>query len=119
MKGMLKFAAICSLLVLPVATASAQDGTPGPGADIYKAKCAKCHGEDGQAHTLAGRMTKAADLKSPMVTGSSDADLIGVVTNGKKKMPAFGKKLSEDQIKSVVAYVRSLSPPPSGTHPGM
>jgi len=81
------------------------------GAEVYKSKCEGCHGTDGQSHTLGGRMTKAVVLTSPEVTAVADADLIAVVKDGKKKMPAFGKKLSDDQIASVVAYVRTLAAP--------
>lgn len=81
------------------------------GAEIYKSKCQRCHGADGQSHTLEGRMSGAAVLTDLKVTGLGDADLIAVVKDGKKKMPAFGKKLSDDQITAVVAYVRALPAP--------
>ncbi|HWB32435.1 MAG TPA: cytochrome c [Acidobacteriaceae bacterium] len=92
-------------LALPVA---AQDAGQDAGAKVYKSKCSKCHGEDGRSHTFAGRMTGAVDLKDPKVTAMADADLIAVVKNGKKKMPAFQKKLTDDEITAVVAYVRTL-----------
>ncbi|HWF03574.1 MAG TPA: cytochrome c [Candidatus Angelobacter sp.] len=30
--------------------------------------------------------------------------------NGKEKMPAYGKSLTDDQIKSLVKYIRTLKP---------
>ena len=78
------------------------------GAEIYKSKCEGCHGADGQSHTLVGRMTKATALTGPEVIAMADAELVATVKDGKKKMPAFGKKLSDDQIAAVVAYVRTL-----------
>jgi mono/diheme cytochrome c family protein len=37
----------------------------------------------------------------------SDADLSGVISNGKGKMPAY-KTLTPDQVKDLVSYIRSL-----------
>lgn len=95
---------VAAMLGLP---AMAQDD----GAAIYKSKCQECHGVDGQSHTFKGKMSGAAKLSDPVVVKMPDADLIGVVTNGKKHMPSFSKKLTADQIASVVAYVRTLQKP--------
>jgi len=38
----------------------------------------------------------------------TDADLRKVVKEGKKPMPAFGKKLSDEDINGVVAYIRTF-----------
>jgi len=38
----------------------------------------------------------------------TDADLREVVKEGKKPMPAFGKKLSDEDINGVVAYIRTF-----------
>ena len=81
------------------------------GAATYKAKCARCHGADGTSHTFEGKMTGAAKFNDPEVVKLADADLIAVVKNGKKKMPAFAKKLTDDQIASVVAYIHTLQAP--------
>jgi len=39
----------------------------------------------------------------------SDADLVKTVTDGKNKMPAYGKSMKEPEIKDLVAYIRELS----------
>jgi mono/diheme cytochrome c family protein len=64
---------------------------------------------DGSGSSPNGKVLKAKDLKSPEVQRVSDADLNAVITNGKGKMPAFGKKLSADAIKGLVAYIRALA----------
>ena len=69
----------------------------------YKAKCAMCHGADGKGKASM----KNSDLTTADVQKKSDADLSAVVTNGKSPMPA-SKSLTPDQVKDVVAYVRSL-----------
>ncbi len=76
--------------------------------DVYLKSCKACHGVDGVA-TAAGKKLKTHDFNSPEVAKMSDAELIGIVTKGKGKMAAFGKKLSDKQIADLVAYVRELA----------
>jgi cytochrome c6 len=78
------------------------------GADIFKAKCAMCHGADGKGDTSMGKTMKVRDLGSDDVQKQSDADLIGIIANGKGKMPKYDGKLTADQIKDVVKYIRAL-----------
>ena len=78
------------------------------GADIYKAKCLMCHGPDGLANNPAGKALKAVSFKDPAVIKASDAELFAAVKNGKGKMPAENGKLTDDQIKTVIKYVRTL-----------
>lgn len=94
------------LLFLAALPARADDA----GAALYKAKCASCHGADGSGNTPAGKSLKVRDLRSPEVQKMSDAELIAVTTSGKGKMPAYGSKLSADQIKQLVAVIRALAP---------
>jgi mono/diheme cytochrome c family protein len=74
------------------------------GADTFKAKCAMCHGADG-----AGKAAMSTtDLGAAPVQSKSDADLTGIITNGKGKMPKYDGKLTKDQIADVVKYIRTL-----------
>ena len=86
--------------------------TPGfarnQGADTYKAKCAMCHGADGDGNTPAGKAMKTKSFKDPDLIKASDADLIAAIKNGKGKMPAYAGKLTDDQIKDVVTFIRAL-----------
>lgn len=75
----------------------------------YKAKCAGCHGFDGSANTKAGRNTGAHDFRASDTDAESDANLIQIVTKGKKKMPKFEEKLKAKEIKELVAYIRGFS----------
>ena len=78
------------------------------GAADYKAKCAMCHGADGKGDTSMGKMMKIRDLSSADVQSQSDADLNGIITNGKGKMPKYDGKLTADQISGLVKYIRTL-----------
>ena len=80
-----------------------------PGADTYKAKCAMCHGADGLAATPMGKSMKIQSIKDPAMVGAPDSRLIASTTNGKGKMPAYSGKLTDAQIKDVIAYMRTLA----------
>jgi len=84
--------------------AQAQTG----GEALYKAKCVACHGPDGKGETAVGKANKIRDLGSADVQAQSDDVIAGIIGSGKGKMPAYGKSLKPDQIKELVAYIRSL-----------
>jgi|ERR1700726_3177268 len=81
---------------------------------LWDANCAQCHGATGHADTKMGKILNAKDLTNPTVqasfTDAKAAEVIknGVKENGKMTMKAFGGKLSDDDIKALVAYVRTL-----------
>ena len=76
---------------------------------LFAKNCASCHGKDGRAKTLKGKLKHARNLTDPTWQGNvGDERLFNAVMNGKGKMPAYGKKLSEPQIDSLVSYVRAL-----------
>jgi mono/diheme cytochrome c family protein len=76
--------------------------------------CAQCHGAGGKGDTKMGKMLNAMDLTDPKKQASfTDAQATtaikdGVKQNGKTTMKAFGGKLTDDEIKALVAYVRGL-----------
>jgi len=74
---------------------------------IFDDKCAKCHGKDGRAKTFRGKLIHARDLTDAGWQSSvTDERLFNSISNGRNKMPDFKKKLSEEQIDALVAYVR-------------
>jgi mono/diheme cytochrome c family protein len=76
--------------------------------------CAQCHGASGKGDTKMGKMLNAMDLtdskKQSAFTDAQAAAAIkdGIKQNGKTAMKAFGGKLSDEEIKALVAYVRTL-----------
>ena len=78
------------------------------GPDLYKAKCASCHGADGSGNTAIGKRLNLRDLGSADVQKQSDDELAQIIDKGKGKMPGFGGKLSKAQIDDLVKYIRSL-----------
>jgi cytochrome c6 len=99
-------AAIFLCIVLPVLSAPVR-GQDAGGA-LYKTRCAACHGPDGKGETAMGKASKLRDLGSADVQKQSDAELAAIIENGKGKMPAYGKSLKPEQVKDLVAYIRSL-----------
>ncbi len=91
-----------AMLALPLA------GLAADGAAVYKAKCASCHAADGSGSSPMGKKMGLRDLGSADVQKQTDAQLTDVVSKGKEKMPAYGTKLSADEIKALVAHIRSL-----------
>lgn len=78
------------------------------GEQVYKAKCAMCHGQDGLATTPVAKMMQVPSFRSPAVAKMTEAQMVAATTNGKGKMPAFKGKLTDAQIDQVVAYIRHL-----------
>jgi mono/diheme cytochrome c family protein len=96
-----------AIVVLAMAGLSAAISAParekGEPSALFVEYCAKCHGEDGRAQTPKGRQLRARDFTdSEFQSGKTDADLIKTVTKGGEEMPAFGKKLSAEQIESLI-----------------
>jgi len=77
---------------------------------IFNNDCKKCHGEDGKG-TKRGKKLGAPDFTDGEWQGSvTDKQMINTITNGKKKMPKQGHKLSPEEIKAVVKYIRFFAP---------
>jgi cytochrome c6 len=90
---------VCGAIAVCTSSAVAQDA-----AATYKAKCAMCHGPDGKGGKMGTR-----DFASAEVKAETDAQLTDIITKGKGKMPAYDGKLKADEIKGLVAYIRSLA----------
>jgi mono/diheme cytochrome c family protein len=98
---------LAALVAFGLADGSA--ATPEAGAALYKTKCAACHGADGKGATTVGKADSIRDLSSADVQGQTDAQLNSTITDGKGKMPAYGKSLKPEQVTSLVAYIRSIA----------
>jgi mono/diheme cytochrome c family protein len=76
---------------------------------IYNRQCVLCHGRDGRGRTRRGRQTHARDMSDASWQDDvSDERLFNSISNGRGKMPAFRKKISENDIDALVAYVRRM-----------
>ena len=89
-----------------VIIASADIGFAGDAAGIWSQQCASCHGKDGSGNTMMGKKLGVKNYTKDQ--GFSDAEATNVIKNGKGKMKGFKGKLSDADVKALVAYVRSL-----------
>ena len=76
--------------------------------------CAKCHGADGKGQTRMGKQAGAKDYTDSKVQAEiKDENAVkvikeGLVENGKKKMDPYADKLTDDEIKALVAHIRQF-----------
>ena len=77
-----------------------------PGAQVFADNCASCHGEGAQGDTDLG----APDLTDAIwLFGGSRDDLTETVEQARYGvMPAWGQRLSEEDVRAVAAYVHAL-----------
>lgn len=98
-------------LALPLAVTL---GRAAPATENWENECASCHGADGKAQTKQGKKLKIRDYTDPKVQAELKDDAMfkaikeGVVENGKERMKAFAETFSDDEIKELVAYIRTL-----------
>ena len=99
------------------AAAMGGDGNAKAGRQIHVNNCQRCHGPEGKGDGPAGKLlkTKPADWTNKQkMSALSDDHLYKIIwggggTVGKSTlMPAFKDKLSDQQIRDVRAFIRSL-----------
>jgi mono/diheme cytochrome c family protein len=81
---------------------------------IFDAKCAACHGKDGSGQTKMGQKLSIRDLTDAKVQAAiKDEEISKAIKEGVKKddktvMKGYGDKLSDEDVKALVTYTRSL-----------
>src|SRR5512135_1754281 len=81
--------------------------------EIYEKDCAKCHGVDGKGKTKMGEKLGVKDYTDAKVQADMKDDAMtkavkeGIKDGDKTKMKGFGD-LTDDEVKGLVAYVRSF-----------
>lgn len=78
-------------------------------AELYKTKCASCHGADGKGDTAIGKKLGVKAFSDPEIAKNPDQVWSDVTKKGKGKMPAYAGKLTDDQINELVKFMRSLA----------
>jgi mono/diheme cytochrome c family protein len=85
---------------------------PADAAQLYARNCASCHGATGTPNpAMARAMGAIPDFSDARAMAAlSDSVLSAAITDGKgRSMPAYRARLSAEQIRAVVTYVRGLS----------
>lgn len=74
---------------------------------LYDKNCAKCHGKDGRAKTFRSKFVHAQDFTDKTWRENTTNDqMTETIKTGRGKMPAFAKKLNDEQIKALIEYIR-------------
>ncbi len=100
----------------PAETTPAQPASPvdevADAKKLYATNCMTCHKDSGKGGkvTIEGKTIEPDDLTSAKMKAKSEDKLVTYILDGAPDdgMPAFKGKLTDDQIKSVVKYIRSL-----------
>ena len=89
---------------------TADAGTLAAGKASYVKECLSCHGKGGKGDgPSAAQLDKpAGNFTTATTQGQSDGALYWKVSEGKKPMPSFKKKLNETQIWQSVVYMRTF-----------
>ena len=80
--------------------------------ELYREKCAQCHGEHGKGDGPQAWMQKPSpgDLTdAPHMNTLTDGDIFYQITQGRRPMPSFKDRLTSDQRWQLVLLIRSLS----------
>ncbi|MHC4268056.1 MAG: c-type cytochrome [Planctomycetota bacterium] len=77
---------------------------------IYENECRKCHERDGKGSKRGKGLGVPDFTNADWQASVTDEQLIKSITNGKKKMPKQEGKLSPEEIKAVVKYIRFFAP---------
>jgi mono/diheme cytochrome c family protein len=74
----------------------------------YAKHCSACHGPEGKGGlvTVEGTKLKVPNLTEGHALKHMDEDFVDQITNGGHGMPKFKDKLSSDEIKALVHFVR-------------
>lgn len=76
---------------------------------LFRKNCASCHGKNGRAKTFKAKFNHARNLTdSKWQAAITDEHMYESILRGKDKMPAFGKKLSQNEVAALVTFVRGL-----------
>jgi len=99
-------AVAAAISVAGVAPAFAGDVAAGE--QVFNANCAACHA-GGQNVIMPEKTLEKEALDQYLAGGRKESSVVTQVTNGKNAMPAFGGRLSDEDIANVATYVISTS----------
>jgi len=111
MKATIKTLVIVGSLVCSASLVKAADA-----AANWSANCASCHAKDGSGSTLMGKKNGVKDYRDAKVQAeftdekATQAIKDGITDDGKIKMKSFKEKLTDDEVKDLVAFIRKFKP---------
>jgi mono/diheme cytochrome c family protein len=107
--------AVATLVVAGLGAVPSRAQDEAAGKEIFLAKCARCHGENGVPRRIAKEAPNFAD---PAWSLSLDKIEHSVREGAGKDMKPFKFKLKPEQIKTVAAFVQTLNQGGAGASAG-
>ena len=83
-------------------------GNLAKGKILFIKYCAGCHGPQGKGDGYRLLGPDPANLTAPSTAKKSDSALLATIHEGKPNMPSWKGRLSERDIRNVLAYIRTL-----------
>lgn len=83
---------------------------------IYQDKCANCHGDTGKGDGPDASMyypSPASLADANRMSNRTDGELYYRITHGRRPMPAFQNRLSNEQRWQLVLYIRTFAERPA------
>jgi mono/diheme cytochrome c family protein len=97
---------LAAVATLTLAVGSVPAGAA-DGEAVWKARCAKCHGETGAADTAAAKAMQAPVLKgNAKIAGMSTADIVAAIKASKKHA---GLKLPDADLEAAAGHAKELA----------
>ena len=78
------------------------------GEKVFVRHCAGCHGSEGKGDGYLLLGPEPANLTRPTTKKRSDAMLLQTIHEGKPNMPSWNTRLSKEDSRAVLAYIRTL-----------
>src|SRR4030095_14477999 len=102
------------LIVIGLCVAGALSARAADVTENWTKHCASCHGKDGKGETKAGKKAEVKDFTDAKYQASfTDEKAVqqikdGMKQDGKERMKPFKDKLNDDEVKALVAHIRSF-----------
>ena len=87
-----------------IARARAEDG-----AAVYKAQCAKCHGETGESDTAAGKTLKVPPIKGDAKVAGATVEELVKIAKANEKHKSFITKISDEQLTAAAGAMKTVA----------
>lgn len=112
---MKRYSSLFAIAALTLSSAAYANSEVIDSAVVWTKNCKKCHAEDGSGSTKIGQKFGVRDYTDAAVQASfSDAEIVKITKegvfdeNGKKKMPPYADKLTDEEIAAMVPLIRSF-----------
>jgi mono/diheme cytochrome c family protein len=99
---------------------SLSEGNINAAKPVYSEKCANCHGDTGKGDGSDAMMydpTPSDLTDSAKMNKLTDGEIFYQISEGRKPMPSFKKRLTEEQRWQLVLLVRSFAKSPTALAP--